>query len=63
MEDGNRDTIALFLCHIRLSSVNLVATEYGDPAQGKPRSPYYHTKKRRDFTIIENVLDIKPVYF
>jgi len=63
MEGGSRDKIALLLCHIRLTSVNSVATEHGDPAQGKPRSPYYHTKKRRDFTTIENVLDIKPVYF
>jgi len=63
MEGGSRDKIALFLCHIRLASVNLVATEHGDPAQGNPRSSYYHPKKRRDFITIENVPDIKPVYF
>jgi hypothetical protein len=63
MEGGSMDKIALFLCHIRLASVNLVATEHGDPAQGNPRSSYNYTKKRRDFTTIENVLDIKPAYF
>jgi hypothetical protein len=63
MEGGSRDKIALFLCHIQLASVNLVATEHGDPAQDNPRSSYYHTKKRRDFTTIENVPDIEPAHF
>jgi hypothetical protein len=63
MEGGSRDKIALFLCHIRLASVHLVATENGDPAQGNPRSSYNNTKKRPEFTINENVLDIKPAYF